>query len=375
MACIEKSLENRAVPSKYIPELDGLRAIAIIGVLLFHLHVPGAELGWAGVQLFFVLSGFLITGILLNSKMREGYFSRFYIRRSLRIFPIYYLLLGVVLLYAVLRQVPYSGFPFYFFYLQNYYIGWTANHTQFPGLFAHTWTLAVEEQFYLIWPLVVWLMSPQYLIRFCGLLVAGGLCFRIAVGAWTMNSFLADSALPSCVDALALGALLATLYHTKPKLWLINGAKPLIFGFVFSAGLMLTALSVMGWGQINETNTWLSGNAAGMRMLLFAGIIFSSACMIALCLNADTIPAVVKYRQILRSQPLVHIGKISYGLYLYHGVTFYFVENGCLSLGLKVGGKWPLAYWALQLFVAWLVAFLSFLLIEKPFLQLKSRFE
>ena len=199
------------MPARYIPELDGLRALAIVGVLLFHLHVPGAEFGWAGVQLFFVLSGFLITGILLNSKARSDYFSRFYVRRTLRIFPIYFLLLGLVLVYALLRRLPYSGFPWYAFYFQNYYIGWTSNHTQFPGLFAHTWSLAVEEQFYLLWPLIVWVLSPRSLIAFCCMLIVGGLTFQIAVGAITMNHFLADAALPSCAAALALGALLASL--------------------------------------------------------------------------------------------------------------------------------------------------------------------
>src|SRR5436309_3302352 len=109
---------------KYIPELDGLRALAIIAVILFHLNIPGFGLGWAGVNLFFVISGFLITGILLDAKETPNYFRNFYVRRALRIFPIYYLSLLALAAAAPIFKWKLDDLPYFLLYVQNYILGW-----------------------------------------------------------------------------------------------------------------------------------------------------------------------------------------------------------------------------------------------------------
>ena len=169
------------------PALDGIRGIAIIGVLLTHgmTVAPGLQdsfggrllaylltPGWVGVDLFFVLSGFLITGILLSTKQSRNYFTSFYARRCLRISPIYYLTLTGVLLVGTQSYWYSSMLPSlwgrkvsYFFYLQN--IWPFMNHGTLGGLLGHFWSLAVEEQFYLVWPILVLLVPERLLIWMC----------------------------------------------------------------------------------------------------------------------------------------------------------------------------------------------------------------
>src|SRR5438445_5854386 len=166
----ENSVQHLAIfPRSHIPALDGLRGWAILLVLLTHIAAPLrwstpllviSSYGWVGVDLFFVLSGFLITGILIDSKPHTGYLKSFYVRRILRIWPIYFLLLAVVFLVT-----PYLGrafeFPhsyyrweYYVFYLQNV---WLKDFG--PAPLQMTWSLAVEERFYLLLPLVVLITS------------------------------------------------------------------------------------------------------------------------------------------------------------------------------------------------------------------------
>ena len=164
----------------FIPELDGLRAIAIILVFLHHsrAQLPVVNMttfylgwyfgqGWMGVDLFFVLSGFLITGILLETRETSNYFTGFYARRVLRIFPLYYLVLTAVIVGGSLLNVPKitATLPvpqdrwLYFCYLMNW-VGLWRGHFGANSI-GHFWSLAVEEQFYLVWPLIVWMVRPR----------------------------------------------------------------------------------------------------------------------------------------------------------------------------------------------------------------------
>lgn len=196
-----KQAEARAVSRRYIPELDGLRGIAILMVVAFHCSIvltlvagPVKQMralfvpGWTGVDLFLVLSGFLITGILLESKGSPSYFRRFYLRRVLRIFPVYYVallvclgLLGSVLIPESLRL--WNVYLTYGLHLSNWL---SLGGLEIPAL-NHFWSLALEEQFYLCWPLAVLLLSRKGLgwaclalivsapmVRFCLLTFAGG---------------------------------------------------------------------------------------------------------------------------------------------------------------------------------------------------------
>jgi peptidoglycan/LPS O-acetylase OafA/YrhL len=140
------------------------------------IHLGGTtfSVGWTGVILFFVLSGYLITGILLDAKGSGGYFRNFYIRRALRIFPAYYLvlLLTAATIYIVAPTSPVFGpgafeWNYFIFYVQNYWLGIQAYQTPLAGILGHTWTLAIEEQFYLIWPAIVYFLGRRALVVFC----------------------------------------------------------------------------------------------------------------------------------------------------------------------------------------------------------------
>jgi peptidoglycan/LPS O-acetylase OafA/YrhL len=204
---------------KYYKNLDGVRAIAALMVMVFHFfqHVePSTKLlniltkvsvfGQTGVTLFFVLSGFLITRILLDTKETTGYFKNFYLRRALRIFPLYYLFLAITYyVVPLIVNTPFGSFNqqiFYFTYLQNFAI--TFNWDSVGPV--HFWSLAVEEHFYLFWPVVVYLFSTKNLSRVIIGIIIGALLLRIfmlnngyGVFYFTFTRF----------DSLAIGALLA----------------------------------------------------------------------------------------------------------------------------------------------------------------------
>jgi len=213
-----------------LPTLDGLRGIAILLVTLFHYEVRewpwragfAAPLwtvvreGWLGVDLFFVLSGFLITGILVDTKSNQGYFRNFYARRTLRIFPLYFAYLAAVfLILPVLPRIaawqaetPFDTQLWFWSYLCNLVIslrGWGAS----PQLVSDTWSLAVEEQFYLIWPAVVLLSSRRTLVGICLACIVGAIAFRtglrLAHVPWVANVVLT----PARMDSLTMGALVA----------------------------------------------------------------------------------------------------------------------------------------------------------------------
>src|SRR5688572_21342309 len=227
----ERGGGNTADAGGRIPALDGVRGLAILLVVIFHhtlmrqetlvdrVYVNVARFGSSGVDLFFVLSGFLITGILLDSKGGSHYFRNFYIRRTLRIFPLYF-----AFLFYVFRVCPLiwpdtplarmsrdamagTSEAWYWLYASNLLFARdeTFGH---PNL-AVTWSLAIEEQFYLVWPLVVALTSRRALLWTCVALMAGALTVRVwlvAVGAHWILPYV----LPMCrIDALAAGALVA----------------------------------------------------------------------------------------------------------------------------------------------------------------------
>ena len=199
-------------PSLRLPALDGIRGLAILMIMQYHFWGLGfglveraprlgldrwvasiRELGWTSVDLFFVLSGFLITGLLLDAKARSGhYFRNFYARRSLRIFPLYYLFLAFVL--TVAGHIPflaaYATIPelrahqlWFWTYGVNVAACVPAIGAQIPVVYTHFWTLAVEEQFYLVWPLVVFTLDVRRLRATCIGMVAVALGLRIAVVA------------------------------------------------------------------------------------------------------------------------------------------------------------------------------------------------
>jgi peptidoglycan/LPS O-acetylase OafA/YrhL len=353
----------------YLPALDGLRAVAILGVLAFHLDVPGAALGWAGVELFFVLSGFLITRILLASRESPSYFRDFYIRRALRIFPIYYLFVMFAARAAPAWHIaPGPALPYYLTYTQNFVQVATRFRAGLP-LTEHTWTLAIEEQFYLAWPLVIFFAAGKRLWAVLGALFAGGLAFRLWAALSSSNPYLTIGLVFGQVDALAAGAMIAVFLSSSP-----SEASVLRLS---KAALAVGALGVLGlvwrsgYGAFSRTVVWapLPLNAA---LVTFLSLFFGGLVLLA----ATGHPLAVA---LLDRAPLKAIGRVSYGVYLYHPVVLravWFALSGVRWYGIPIT-RYPiglLLYGVLGICASLGAAWLSWSLLEKRCLALKDRF-
>ncbi|HEV2112938.1 MAG TPA: acyltransferase [Terriglobales bacterium] len=350
---------------RHIPQLDGLRAFAILPVLLTHSYrdypsLPFAWLGpagWIGVDLFFVLSGFLITRILLQARGGAHYFRDFYARRGLRIWPLYYLVLGFMFVlnphWHWVEQARAGSFWVFALYLQNFVYGTAA-----PMPLAVTWSLAIEEHFYLLWPLLVARFERKALVRILVALIVAQTAFRLAMlprlgdSTWTIY----------CVDELAYGALLAcwlaqddsSLSRWRPAAWAAAALVPLTVamisklpqnGFVFGHGVL---------------NTLLGAGFAGVT---------------ALALTATPESWMMR---VLGNGFLRHTGKISYGMYLYHAILFPVFQGSALHerlLGISLAVPRDVLMLAAELGMVYVVSSLSWYGIEQPILRLKRFFE
>jgi peptidoglycan/LPS O-acetylase OafA/YrhL len=319
----------------YIPQMDGVRAFAIGLVLIahsavdlgaFHLDKWSDRYGSPGVQVFFVLSGFLITGILLSAKDKPGYFVNFYARRGLRIWPLYYVVLAIVIFSGLVHRHGASWWP-YLLYVSNLF----AHKTQ-PAPFGPLWSLAVEEQFYLVWPFVVWKLSRINLIRLAiGIAIATPI-LRATLPLGVHNTLFE-------IDALAVGALIAayrgTLHRLRPLAWVLVWVLPL--------GVTWQTVQVYG----------------GASLLLLA-------------LDDNSIVA-----RGLRNFVLVYIGKISYGLYLLHSFVISAFQRTHLHARV-IASNSPvklMLYLLLEGAVIVGLASASYFAFEKPLLRLKKYFE
>jgi peptidoglycan/LPS O-acetylase OafA/YrhL len=333
---------------KHIRGFDGLRAFAVLGVMFVHLGWKPFEYGWVGVPFFFVLSGFLITEILLDNKESNArtFFSVFYVRRALRIFPLYFLYLAVIGAWCALLGVKTEGWPWFFIYLQNYYLG-ARDLRLTPGMdLSHTWSLAVEEQFYMLWPLVIFATSRQLLKALCVLLIVGGVVSRY----WIANNlqYVAFAPLSSNLDTLCLGALLAILARDSDTKFANFSRVTLVIGIA-----LLIAINVWPPGTLNASNSIFMFVLA----IVFAGVVGTVACST----NGFG----------LEWKPLAYIGRISYGLYIWHAFGY-----GIVSVA--VYHKWvPDLGWMVndiaRIAITFGIATVSFHYFERPILRLKDR--
>lgn len=344
----------------HITELDGIRGIAAIMVMLFHLPLPLTEVPWltpfrlifnfgqTGVDLFFVLSGFLITRILIQSRNKEHYFSRFYIRRALRIFPLYYLFLIIFYLtYDWLigaQPITTFGIATYSLYLQNIVPLFT-DRVVGPH---HYWSLAVEEHFYMIWPFIVWKCSSAGLLRVIVGCVVGAAILRGIAVSWESVSTYHFTL--TRIDALAMGGALA--------LWEVHqGIRREDFKTaltLFGLGLLTSAIIFVAGGR----SAGILGEVCKFTALgvLYTGLIFT----------VITLPTRSAIRNLLKGRTLCWIGGISYGLYVYHQWCYRVVNTIVPDM------MWPLKT-ILCLSLPVLVATLSFRFFESPILKLKNR--
>src|SRR5581483_10365332 len=213
-----------------IPALDGIRGLAIVIVMLHHFQplIPASNsaitivkgffsFGWMGVDLFFVLSGFLISGILLDTRESGNYFKAFYARRILRIFPLYYTVLTLVLVRASFIHPRPNSVPvvadekLYYLYLVNWLTLW--NGPWRANFLGHFWSLAVEEQFYLLWPLCVWLFVRRKLTRLAVIVSMLSLAVRVAWVAYAGPGQAIVMATVTRMDSLLCGALSAIVFR------------------------------------------------------------------------------------------------------------------------------------------------------------------
>ncbi len=350
---------------KHLPVLDGVRGMAALMVMGFHYfqfpsHIPDGGLGrlivrfntvgQTGVDLFFVLSGFLITRILIETRDKPGFFTNFYARRSLRILPLYYLFLVYFFFVhspLIGRGVPaFSEYWWWLVYLQNLPLtfGWPAYG---PG---HYWSLAVEEHFYLLWPMLVFFLSRRSLIAASWALIGLSLVVRIGLWSHGIDGFYFTL---TRLDALSFGALLALL---EP--WVAahrSTAKRLFVGGVIALGLGLIPVFVL-----------FSGSRAGWLQYVKYPLV--AALYFAFLGWAVTAEERSLGRRFFASPAMRWVGGLGYGLYVYHGACFHWFD-------VVIPNRHPLAYLPLAFGFSFVVAYLSFTLFEKPLLRLKKYFE
>lgn len=334
--------------------LDGLRAVSILAVI-WH-HGPGfgrsgaLGYGYLGVPLFFAISGFLITTLLLREHERNGVISlrRFYIRRSLRIFPLYFLVLGVycVLMYAIARNTDagqkfFANLPYFVTYTSNWVVGGA-------GTFGFAWSLAAEEQFYSTWPFLVRYLLPERAVWvMIGLLSA--LSFSQTF-PWPNGGYhFVHTILSNVPPAICWGCLLAFLLQSRrgfAVLWNISGYRwsPAVVSCLILMAVELTK------------DNYLSTH-------------FLMAALVASCvIREDHI-----FAPVLNSRWFIYLGSISYGMYLIHGLIYDSLDeirsrflpswhsHGVTGFLLAAAGTWTLASIIVRYY-------------ETPFLRLKCRF-
>jgi peptidoglycan/LPS O-acetylase OafA/YrhL len=326
-----------------IPELDGLRGVAALVIVLFHwrFHVPALQ---TAVDLFFVLSGYLITTILLATGGSRRALRAFYLRRALRILPIYYLTFPAFLAIRGLFPLPQrlDGLPYFLTYTQFIPAYWGGTTPPCAAAFGHTWTLAIEEQFYLFWPLAVWAMGRTGLLIATPVLLAMPTALRFA-------GLPPDLLLTRC-DGLLLGAWLAAVLADRGRLARNRRAVALAFAAVAVAAAV--SLAVPSWVRFEACTR-----------LARVNLIYASA--VGLIVVHAGHPAL----RALRAPRLVGIGTMSYGLYLYHPFAFAFVG----AVEYRLGVHAHLATDLVKLAVTFAVAWLSWRFLERPLLALKDR--
>lgn len=366
-------------------QLDGLRGIAILSVMIYHFCLPHtnfhgqgsgwllqiAQAGWLGVDLFFVLSGFLITGILIETRSQPRYFRNFLGRRFLRIWPLYYmsLLLLVVIFPLILPTVPpqlqsmQDKQAWFWLYGANWLFAQEGGFSQTSG--GYFWSLAVEEQFYIFWPFVVYALSVKTLLRVSCALIVMSLVSRIVLFQLGVSTGALYTMTFTHLDGLAVGSCLAICLRS-PSL------RSQILRWLPLAALF----SLCGLIAIRVAD----GNAFfwSKHMAIF-GYTFASVLFGALLFWTLTSGNIFGLSRLFESRILRASGKYSYALYMVHVP----VASILFPIGRRVLGRfetiagYDAIFFACALFsfiASWLLAVLSWNLFEKPILGLKRYF-
>jgi peptidoglycan/LPS O-acetylase OafA/YrhL len=347
---------DRYLARRHFPSLDGLRCLSIVPVVWHHCTPRPLDgvlgKGPIGVDLFFCISGYLITTLLVRERRQSGTIrlGAFYARRGLRIFPLYYLVLGFYILYAWLlppslpqRAYFFSILPYYAVYAANWMIDFGL---PFPVIFSFAWSLATEEQFYLFWPSTLrFVRSRGALLAMMSLLVALDLALELgALGAAIPQSGLARRILTSFATPIGLGSILALLLDHKHGHRALNAVLGHRASALAAFGLVVALI---------VTNPPLALFHLSLALLVAAVVLRPDHSL----------------RWVTDNRVAQHIGRVSYGMYLWH-LTLVTLVKGVLPVGW--GPAWVVFALALPLSVGW--ATLSHRAFESRFLKLKDRF-
>jgi peptidoglycan/LPS O-acetylase OafA/YrhL len=371
MANLEKSINMECRPvekERTIPELDGLRGIAILCVLCDHFFEKNYffHFGWTGVNLFFVLSGYLITGRLLHHASTEGgknYFRNFYARRILRIFPLYYMFLAGFFFFLPLVYDHYGIYfsnlrrdqLWYWTYLDNWKVVFSGPPDNL--ILLSLWSLAVEEQFYLFWPVIYRYVKGLNLKRMIVFLIVASIGVRILTGVPFHHAYY--STLTAC-EPLLMGAGLFILvregqlvkYHHR-------------FGIAAFVSFVALCIIFIHQFSFETTNAWLMKYGYSAIDVLWAYLLYRA------------VTGSISLKKALTRKWLIWLGKYSYGIYVYHFVIFQMMVWKLDSMLAAKGIENAIAYpvdRALGLLVTLLCSFASYHLFEKHFLTLKKYF-
>ena len=363
-----------------MPALDGLRGMAILLVFLYH-YAGGSDqhpaslvlkgmyaitgLGWMGVDIFFVLSGFLITGILYDTRNDLGYFRKFYARRTLRIFPIYYLYVALVAVAGVAMGIHWRWLQASFLFYVGFPVAlaWQQIIPASPYLrVTHLWSLCVEEQFYLLWPLLIRLLSSsRRILAACAVILIAAPLLRVGVWAsGTLSPAWAYASLPCRMDDLAIGASLAILLRGSGGKHAKNAAPFVLFG-----SLAALAVLLLDSGSVSH-------DAPGVFTLGYSLIAMIAGSILVLGVTSEGV-----ITSVLKQPELRLLGKYSYGFYLYH-FPLVAVMDPAKPLLIRLFHSAILAKGIFVVFGFFLnlgIAAASFHWIEAPIMRLKGRFQ
>ena len=363
----------------HIPELDGLRAVAAVLVLLNHFWPQSlssliwsvGQFAWVAMDSFFVLSGFLIAGILLDTRERADYYRSYYVRRSLRILPLYYCVLVYLICVATLWKggeqhrhlVEEWGSPVWFFvYLGNFTTAaagvWP---TVVPGL-SPLWSLQVEEQFYLLFPLAVRRLPPATLSRALWVVVFLSPALRVGLFALNPDNLYWQYVLLPCrMEGLALGALIAIRFRQRP--WEIKK------GWLTALTIVLLAATCFAsvWSNPARTDEEFASPFNRTVGYLLSSVGCASLLLWVIRSRGSRVTGW------LRLSPVQYLGKISYGVYLLHIPARTAAHSLRHALGLALPRDGLVMFLAVTaLTIA--AASASWYFLERPLLSLKDRF-
>ena len=369
-----------------IPELDGLRGLAILLVLVFHYisqegltpsHSLASYLqrlvimGWTGVDLFFVLSGFLIGGILIDVRASPTYYQTFYIRRLFRIIPIYY---GWIFLYIVLLRfagpivrahsnsgvMPTAGFPIYlhFLFLQN--MGLITLIGLAGAWFGHTWSLAVEEQFYLVSPLLVRTLPVHRLPAFLSAVIVGAPVLRlILLRIVHVEPSLVGNLMPCRADSIASGMLAAALWRNRTSREWLSARGEILYG----ALVVLLAGSAALWVWSPQSSTF------GMQSVGYTWVALLYVVILLLVLTRPGGPIA----SAMRIGWIRQVGGVSYCIYMIHLVVNVVCHAVLLHGPPRISTARAAAVTIFAAFLAYGLAKLSWIFFENPLLRYGHR--